>query len=152
MWHHKWCTLCLLLYLHAVNPLNLRTKKSFEASFDQVHPDAFQAVPLPSPPSTLDSAGAGFNLVSIAREGLSGAFAGSIQVILLMWLRTTMSYQHKYGLSLQQTLRDLYKQGGLRRFYKGIEFAMIQAPVAKFFSGKIGSHRHRRQCVVLLID
>jgi hypothetical protein len=78
-----------------------------------------------------------YKMFSALHEGLAGAFAGSVQVMLLMWLRTTMSYQHKYGLSLKHSLRDLYKQGGIRRFYKGVEFAIIQAPLAKFFSGMI---------------
>ena len=133
MLHRKWYILCVLLCIHSVSPLNLRVKKRFDATFDQVHPDAFQPAPTSSP--SLPSHSTAFSLVSVAREGLSGAFAGSIQVILLMWLRTTMSYQHKYGLSLRNTIRDLYKQGGIRRFYKGVEFAMIQAPLAKFFSG-----------------
>lgn len=109
----------------------------FEKNLDEVRTGSFKvaspfAPTLTSSPTEISKLSA----VEIIREGLSGAFAGSIQVILLMWLRTTMSYQHKYGLSLMNALRDLHKQGGIRRFYKGIEFAIIQAPLAKFFSGK----------------
>lgn len=45
------------------------------------------------------------------REGLCGAIAGTAQVACLMWLRTTMSYQHRYGLTLREALRELYLQG-----------------------------------------
>ena len=31
--------------------------------------------------------------------GLSGAIAGVVQVMTLMWLRTTMNYQYRYGTS-----------------------------------------------------
>lgn len=52
------------------------------------------------------------------------------------------NHQYKYGMSLRSTMRYLYKQGGIRRFYKGVGFAMIQAPVAKFCSGRgvTGAH------------
>jgi hypothetical protein len=81
------------------------------------------------------------------REGLCGAVAGTAQVAGLMWLRTTMSYQHRYGLSMKEALRELYLQGfhifnllhqhilgGIPRFYKGVGFALIQAPLSKFAS------------------
>lgn len=45
------------------------------------------------------------------REGLCGAIAGTAQVASLMWLRTTMSYQHRYGLSMKDALQELYIQG-----------------------------------------
>mmetsp|Transcript_27031 Transcript_27031/g.50535 ORF Transcript_27031/g.50535 Transcript_27031/m.50535 type:complete len:332 (+) Transcript_27031:192-1187(+) len=126
--------LTLLLIAQQVSPLNLRTKKSIsESTLDEVRTGSFKLTSQPSttqPP--LDSAQ--LNAIAVMREGLSGAFAGSVQVLLLMWLRTTVSYQHKYGLSLKHTLRDLYKQGGVGRFYKGVGFAMLQAPLAKFFS------------------
>ena len=75
-------------------------------------------------------------LLSIFHEGIAGALAGGLQVIFLMWLRTTTRYQHKYGLSLRDAMRDLYRQGGCKRFYKGIGFAFLQAPLSKFCSGK----------------
>mmetsp|Transcript_13899 Transcript_13899/g.20792 ORF Transcript_13899/g.20792 Transcript_13899/m.20792 type:complete len:333 (+) Transcript_13899:55-1053(+) len=68
------------------------------------------------------------------REGMSGAFAGAVQVFCLMWLRTTVSYQYKYGLNMRDALRDLYIQGGIKRFYRGLGFALVQAPLAKFGS------------------
>jgi hypothetical protein len=87
-----------------------------------------------------------YSLNDSLREGLCGAAAGTAQVAGLMWLRTTMSYQHRYGLTMKEAIRDLYLQGlqsflfflifkgGIPRFYKGLGFAMIQAPLAKFAS------------------
>ena len=155
----------LCLHMHSANPLNLRISKSGSeatATLDEVRHGAFTLdPPSATPPLTLPPSvphiyththtqpqphthshtqlkhELEYKMFSALREGLAGAFAGSVQVVLLMWLRTTMSYQHKYGLSLKHSLRDLYKQGGIRRFYKGVEFAIIQAPLAKFFSGVI---------------
>ncbi len=68
------------------------------------------------------------------REGACGALAGTVQVIGLMWLRTTMSYQHRYGLTMKEAMSELYLQGGIPRFYRGLGFALIQAPLSKFGS------------------
>lgn len=66
--------------------------------------------------------------------GFAGAAAGVVQVLTLMWLRTVISYQMRYGTSFEQALRILYNEGGIRRFYQGLSFAIIQAPLARFGS------------------
>ncbi len=66
--------------------------------------------------------------------GVPGALAGVVQVIALMWLRTVMNYQCRYGTSFPQALRILYNEGGIPRFYRGLSFALIQAPLARFVS------------------
>jgi len=66
--------------------------------------------------------------------GLTGAAAGVVQVLTLMWLRTVISYQMRYGTSFEQALRILYNEGGIRRFYQGLSFAIIQAPLSRFGS------------------
>lgn len=71
-------------------------------------------------------------LQSSLRSGFSGAFAGIVQVLSLMWLRTAVNYQYRYGVSIGQALRDLKLQGGIPRFYRGLSFALIQGPLAKF--------------------
>lgn len=68
------------------------------------------------------------------KSGYNGLFAGFIQVILLMWLRTTVNYQYRYGVSFIIALKELYQQGGILRFYNGFIFAIIQGPLAKFGS------------------
>ena len=65
-------------------------------------------------------------------EGASGGMAGLVQVLTMMWLRTTVNYQYRYGVSLQVALVELYKQGGVPRFYKGLPYAMVQGPLCKF--------------------
>jgi len=64
--------------------------------------------------------------------GLPGAIAGVIQVLTLMWLRTVVNYQCRYGAPFKQSLSILYKDGGVRRFYRGLPFAIVQAPLSKF--------------------
>ena len=66
--------------------------------------------------------------------GLTGAVAGIIQVLSLMWLRTIINHQYRYGTTLKQAMRILYNEGGISRFYRGISFALIQAPLSRFGS------------------
>lgn len=66
------------------------------------------------------------------RGGLAGAGAMVVQVSSLMWMRTTMNYQYRYGVSTGEALRTLYKQGGIPRFYQGIGPALMQGPLSRF--------------------
>lgn len=63
-----------------------------------------------------------------------GALAGTVQVLTLMWLRTAINYQYRYGVSLEIALKELHRQGGIARFYNGISYALLQGPLAKFGS------------------
>eukprot|EP01041_Mallomonas_annulata_P007799 gene7799-15958_t len=83
-------------------------------------------------------------------SGLSGAAAGILQVILMMWLRTTIHYQHRYGLTTIDTIKILYSQGGIQRFYNGISYAIIQAPLAKF--GSMASNEGAKYCSKFIKD
>ncbi len=64
--------------------------------------------------------------------GIPGLCAGVVQVFTLMWLRTTINYQSRYGASFFRALAILYKEGGIGRFYRGIGFALFQAPLTRF--------------------
>jgi hypothetical protein len=64
--------------------------------------------------------------------GIAGAMAMSVQVTTLMWMRTTVAYQYRYGSSMPEALRALHQQGGIRRFYAGFLPAMLQAPLSRF--------------------
>merc|ERR1712232_1218176 len=64
--------------------------------------------------------------------GLPGAAAMGIQVTTLMWMRTTMNYQYRHGTSTFDAFRHLYKEGGIRRFYRGYGPAILQAPLSRF--------------------
>jgi hypothetical protein len=67
------------------------------------------------------------------RGGVPGMIAMALQVILLMWLRTTVNYQYRHGgTSMRVALKTLYAQGGIRRLYSGIGFALMQAPLSRF--------------------
>uniref|UniRef100_A0A7S3PF73 Uncharacterized protein n=1 Tax=Aplanochytrium stocchinoi TaxID=215587 RepID=A0A7S3PF73_9STRA len=64
--------------------------------------------------------------------GLPGAMAMGIQVGSLMWLRTTMNYQYRYGTSTTTAIKHLYAEGGIRRFYRGVGPALFQGPLSRF--------------------
>ena len=66
--------------------------------------------------------------------GIPGALAGLVQVITLMWLRTIVNYQSRYGTTFAQAFVTLMNDGGIRRLYRGLMFALIQAPLARFVS------------------
>jgi len=66
--------------------------------------------------------------------GIPGALAGMVQVITLMWLRTLSNYQCRYGTTFSQALVTLLREGGVSRLYRGLSFALMQAPLARFVS------------------
>mmetsp|Transcript_7606 Transcript_7606/g.31482 ORF Transcript_7606/g.31482 Transcript_7606/m.31482 type:complete len:210 (-) Transcript_7606:370-999(-) len=49
-----------------------------------------------------------------------------------MWMRTTLYYQHRYGASTLGAVRELYAQGGVARFYRGLGAALLQGPLSRF--------------------
>jgi len=64
--------------------------------------------------------------------GLAGALAMVVQVVALMWMRTTINYQHAKGLSTSEAMRKLHAEGGIARFYQGWLAALFQAPLSRF--------------------
>ena len=71
-------------------------------------------------------------LTKSIKNGLSGGSAMVFQVSTLMWLRTTMNYQFKNGGGTWDTLKLLYKEGGIPRFYRGYLFALMNGPISRF--------------------
>lgn len=43
-----------------------------------------------------------------------------------------MNYQSRYGTSMASAARELYRQGGILRFYKGVGFAIVSTPLSRF--------------------
>jgi len=64
--------------------------------------------------------------------GLAGAAAMGINVVTLMWMRTTINYQYRNGGGTTAALKTLYKEGGVPRFYRGLLPALIQGPLSRF--------------------
>lgn len=56
----------------------------------------------------------------------------AIQVGSLMWLRTTMNYQYRHGYTMMESLKKLYADGGVVRFYRGFFPALLQGPLSRF--------------------
>jgi hypothetical protein len=55
-----------------------------------------------------------------------------INVLSLMWIRTTINFQYRYGTGTMEAFRTLYKDGGIPRFYRGLLPALIQGPLSRF--------------------
>ena len=55
-----------------------------------------------------------------------------LQVVLLMWLRTTINWQYKHGGTISQAVAALWAQGGIARFYQGASYALLQGPLSRF--------------------
>lgn len=66
------------------------------------------------------------------QSGISGAAAMGINVATLMWMRTTINYQYVHGTGTLQTMKTLYKEGGIPRFYRGVMPALLQGPLSRF--------------------
>lgn len=64
--------------------------------------------------------------------GIAGAAAMAINVCSLMWIRTAINYQYRYGTSTTQAFKALYADGGIPRFYRGLAPALIQGPLSRF--------------------
>jgi hypothetical protein len=64
--------------------------------------------------------------------GLAGAAAQAINVVTLMWMRTIMNYQYRYGGTFTETVTKLWAEGGVPRFYRGLAPGLVQAPMSRF--------------------
>jgi len=58
--------------------------------------------------------------------------AQAVNVLTMMWMRTIMNYQYRYGGGLVDTSKKLWAEGGVPRFYRGLAPALFQAPVSRF--------------------
>lgn len=64
--------------------------------------------------------------------GLAGMGAQAINVLTLMWMRTIMNYQYRYGGTFTEVVTKLWAEGGIPRFYRGLAPGLIQAPMSRF--------------------
>ena len=64
--------------------------------------------------------------------GKAGFMAMTVNVISMTWLRTIVNYQYRNSGTFNNTIKILYKEGGIPRFYKGISFALLIAPLSRF--------------------
>jgi hypothetical protein len=79
----------------------------------------------------------GVTLKKAAKRALGGGIAGAlamvIQVLALMWMRTTINYQYKFpSLTMMEVINKLYAEGGIARFYQGMSAALLQGPLSRF--------------------
>lgn len=83
-----------------------------------------------------DKTAPAFDFKKAAKRAMGGGIAGAsamvVQVCTLMPLRTTMNYQYRFGTTTSEAWKTLYRDGGVRRFYRGIGPALIQGPMSRF--------------------
>lgn len=72
---------------------------------------------------------------NILQKSVNSAFnaskAMSLQIICLMPLRTLVNHQYRHGQTISSSAKMLYGNGGITRFYRGISYALIQAPIMR---------------------
>lgn len=71
-------------------------------------------------------------LIRAAEGGLAGGAAMAINVCSLMWIRTTINYQYRYGTGTMDAFKKLHAEGGIPRFYRGLGPALLQGPLSRF--------------------
>ncbi|KAH8054284.1 mitochondrial carrier protein [Aureococcus anophagefferens] len=70
-------------------------------------------------------------------SGAAGGVAMGLNILCLMWMRTTVNYQYRYGSGTITAIKALYKEGGstpagITRFYRGLVPALFQGPLSRF--------------------
>ena len=70
-------------------------------------------------------------------SGAAGGVAMGLNILCLMWMRTTVNYQYRYGSGTVTAIKALYKEGGstpagITRFYRGLVPALFQGPLSRF--------------------
>ena len=66
------------------------------------------------------------------KSGKSAVIAMGAQITTLMWLRTLTNHQYRFGTKLQDSMKILYKEGGVLRFYKGYIPSLIMGSLCRF--------------------
>lgn len=115
------------------------TSNAYESTTLQKPSDA-PLQTLRTSPTTADAANTPIDLKTILQKaskkavggGKAGASAAVVQVLSLMWLRTSLNFQYRYGGNLQSSLKTLWDEGGIPRLYQGLPFALIQGPLTRF--------------------
>lgn len=123
----KFSLLCLLsfgLFTRGLDVTRLPEAETIEPSPSSIPVTSGQ---LPKPLRILSNAAH-----EALEGGKNGAIAGVMQVVSLMWLRTIMNYQLRYGSTTTEAARELWRQGGMARFYHGVTFAVLQGPLARY--------------------
>ena len=64
--------------------------------------------------------------------GTAGFVAMTGNVMSMMWLRTIVNHQYRNGGTFTGTAKLLYREGGIPRFYRGVGFALLNAPMSRF--------------------
>ena len=122
--------------VEAVQDRNMSVRKPIEARAAplMVGGATFIAAPKEGPDfGAILSKAAGRALPS----GAAGGAAMGLNIMCLMWMRTTVNYQYRYGTGTITAIKTLYEDGGrglkgITRFYRGLVPALFQGPLSRF--------------------
>mmetsp|Transcript_94226 Transcript_94226/g.269841 ORF Transcript_94226/g.269841 Transcript_94226/m.269841 type:complete len:215 (+) Transcript_94226:28-672(+) len=125
---------------HELNSLVRHTTHRDLTELHSPSPDGLSSTSAPSSASTTTSAAdsaAADDLWSMAARralggGLGGALAMAIQVTTLMPFHTVMNHQYRHGGTMVDTTTALWREGGLARLYRGLQFSLMMGPLCRF--------------------
>jgi len=60
-----------------------------------------------------------------------------------MWTRTALNYMYVSGKTISESLSTLNSQGGIKRLYASLPFAIVQVPTSRFFDASGEEARDR---------
>ena len=66
------------------------------------------------------------------KSGQSAVIAMGAQITTLMWLRTLTNHQYRFGNTLTESMKILYNEGGILRFYKGYIPSLVMGSLCRF--------------------
>jgi len=66
------------------------------------------------------------------KSGQTAVIAMGAQITTLMWLRTLTNHQYRFGTKMTESMKILYKEGGIFRFYKGYIPSLIMGSLCRF--------------------
>jgi hypothetical protein len=118
--------------IHSSSFINLSTDRLIDIHEGKINKMADATAPTPETKKVDVKAILSNAAKRAAQGGMAGAAAMAINVCSLMWIRTAINYQYRYGTSTTEAFKTLYADGGIPRFYRGLVPALIQGPMSRF--------------------
>ena len=91
-------------------------------------------------------------MYDVVKDGLIGLKISYLEICSLMWLRTIVNCQYKYGCDIKETLRMLNNEGGIKRYYRGFTLTIIYLPLLRFGDMSCNSYfqnNYKNYCISL---
>tara|TARA_B100000795_G_C22749204_1_gene418635 strand:+ start:43 stop:837 length:795 start_codon:yes stop_codon:yes gene_type:complete len=79
----------------------------------------------------------------ILKSSLAGSSAGIIQLTSLFWLKTIIKHQYRHGKPPLVSIKLLYRDKDIFRFYRGYSPNLIKSSIGKFGDAAFYTYFHR---------